>query len=369
MLNAFRVTQYTELLEREGWDVFLLYGHGWRKEFVRSLLDLGYAGPHAVAGMTRDGETFALYSDPWDAEAARDAAGGSCAVELTFDFEAALAGSLYAAPGRVVAVAGLELMEARFVAALTRGSGRMPVSATTAVERIRMVKTAAELDRIRRAARLADRGYARFVEVIAPGMAEFELVAEVEGFLKAEGAEDNFMLISSGGPEVRGMKPPTDRRFQIGDCVATELTPQVDGYYAQICRSLIVGEPSQAQRDAFDLFVRAQAAAEAFLAPGVDVADVARVQNDVFREAGYGEYTTAQYTRVRGHGLGLFIDEYPHILEDVHSDVEVGMVLIPHPNTYLPTTGYMVFGDALVVTEDGCARLGETEKQLFSKAV
>jgi hypothetical protein len=45
------------------------------------------------------------------------------------------------------------------------------------------------------------------------------------------------------------------------------------------------------------------------------------------------------------------------------------MVLIAHPNTYLPLSGYMVFGDTLLVTEDGCVSLNQTEKKLFSKPV
>ena len=61
-------------------------------------------------------------------------------------------------------------------------------------------------------------------------MTEYELVAEVESFLKSNGAEDNFMLIASGGTEVIGMKPPTERKLQPGDSVTTELTPQIDGY-------------------------------------------------------------------------------------------------------------------------------------------
>ena len=50
---------------------------------------------------------------------------------------------------------------------------------------------------------------------------------------------------------------------------------------------------------------------------GVTAADIARAENDVFRAHGLGEYTTSEYTRVRGHGLGLFVDTKPHILEDV----------------------------------------------------
>ena len=254
-------------------------------------------GPDAGAGVRRSGEIFALVTDPWDAERVKGDIRTELALALALDLEAALRASC---GGEKVAVAGLELMEARFVKAL----GDEPRSATTAVEKLRMVKLPRELDAVERAAELADSGYAVFADTIEAGMAEYELVAEVEAFLKAEGASDNFMLISSGGAEVRGMKPPTERRFREGDVVATELTPCVDGFYAQICRSLIIGEPSQAQIEAFDIFKKARQAGEDALRPGVNICDVARAENDVFREAGLGEYTTAKYTRVRGHGLG-----------------------------------------------------------------
>ena len=356
MLSQLRLRQLTDLMAARNWDTLLLYGHTWRKDFFRCLVNVNFSGPHAVAVIERSGDVEIIVSDPWDAELISDS---GLHVSTASNLEQALARR---APSRV-AIAGIELMEARFVAAI---DGR-PESATFDVEELRRVKSAEEIACIRKAADLADRGYQHFAETVEPGMAEYELVAEVEAFLKANGAEDNFMLIASGGVEVTGMKPPTERRFREGDSVTTELTPQINGYWAQICRTLVIGEPSAGQRESFAIFSEAQRAAEDFLRPGVDIADVARVQNDVFRKYGYGEYTGPQYTRVRGHGLGLHCDENPWILEDVHYTVREGMVLIAHPNTYLPLSGYMVFGDSLAVTAGGCAPLNHTERKLFQK--
>jgi Xaa-Pro dipeptidase len=343
------------MVER-GWDTLVLYGHTWRKDFFRCLVNVNFSGPHAAAVLRRSGELHVLVSDPWDAEIINDSGVPASAV---FNFARDL--------GRVasgkVAVGGMELMEARFVSAWNE----RPESATFAVEELRRVKGTEEIACIRKAAELADRGYQFFAQTVETGMAEYELVAEVEAFLKARGAEDNFMLIASGGTEVTGMKPPTARRFREGDSITTELTPQVNGYWAQICRTLVIGEPSAGQRESFAIFSEAQKAAEDFLRPGVNIADVARVQNDVFRKYGYGEYTGPRYTRVRGHGLGLHCDENPWILEDVNYTVKEGMLLIAHPNTYLPLSGYMVFGDSLLVTAHGCAPLNHTERKLFQK--
>jgi Xaa-Pro aminopeptidase len=350
MINTQRKKQYLETMAAHGWDVLLLYGHSWRKDFFRSLVNFNFFGPHAVAALRRSGEISILVTHPWDQEVLKNTIDVpvGCALDFT-GFKSAK-----------TAVAGMELMEARFVEPSF-------VSATNLVEAMRRIKTPEEIEILHQASLLADIGYQHFVNSIRIGMAEYELVAEVEGFLKERGAEDNFMLIGSGGTEVFGMRPPTERRFQKGDNVTTELSPQVNGYYAQICRTLVLGEPSENQIRSFSIFREAQQAAEDFLKPGVNIRDVARVQNDVFRREGYGEYTGSKYTRVRGHNLGLHPDENPYVLEDVDCVVEEGMVLIAHPNTYLPLSGYMVFGDTLVITSDGCRRLGQTEKKLFSK--
>lgn len=363
-LNPQRKQEFLDLMAQRGWDMLLFYGDTWRKDHFRCLVSVCFTGPQAVAILTREGEVRAIVTHSWDVEPVATATGGASVTyspQLVDGLKSTLRGTAKA----VVAINGLEQMEQRFLRAVTAALGAKPVSATTDVEEIRRVKTPEEIEVIKKAAQLADRGYEHFVKAARAGMTEFELVAEVEGFVKAHGAEDNFMLVASGGTEVTAMKPPTARKIQAGDSVITELTPQIDGYYAQICRTLIIGPPSEKQLQSYAIFCEAQQAAQDLLRPGVDISDVARVQNDVFRKHGFGEYTGAQYTRVRGHNLGLYPDEFPHVLENVHYTCKKDMVVIAHPNTYLPLSGYMVFGDTLLVTETGCVSLSKTEKRLF----
>ncbi len=363
MLNRERHKQFLALMAERGWDLLLFYGDNWRKDLFRCLVNVNFQGPQAVGALSKSGEVRVIVTDAWDVEPVAAEVDGkvSLAVKLADGLDSLLAKEHVA----VVAINGMEHMEARFVQAVRDATKTSPVSATLDVEEIRRIKTPEEIGWIERAAALADSGYRHFVKVCQPGMTEYELVAEVESFVKSNGAEDNFMLVASGGTEVTGMKPPTGRKFLAGDSVTTELTPQVNGYYAQICRTLSIGKPSEKQLQAYSIFAEAQQAAQDFLRPGVDISDVARVQNDVFRKHGFGEYTGPQYTRVRGHNLGLYPDELPHVVENVHYIVKKDMVLIAHPNTYLPLSGYMVFGDTLRLTETGCVSLSKTEKKLF----
>jgi Xaa-Pro aminopeptidase len=237
------------------------------------------------------------------------------------------------------------------------------------MDRLLMRKLDCELSAIRAAASVADEGYAVFRNAARAGRADYELVAEAEAFFRARGVDDNFMIIGVGGKEVRGMAPPMGKKLKRGDLVTTELTPCVNGYYIQICRTLVMGEPSGEQRAAFAVYRDALEAGIAVVKPGIAAADIARAENEVFRAHGLGEYVTDAYTRVRGHGLGLFVDTKPHILEDVTTPIVEGMTMIVHPNAYHPQVGYMVLGDALIVTPEGADVLIKTPRELFAVPV
>src|SRR5713101_6608331 len=135
MQTTERTTRLTELMSEHGWGLLLFYGHSWRKDHFRYLVNFNFSGPHAVAALDRSGDVRAMMSDPWDAEL----------INATFepDFARGLRGF---ANGRV-AIAGMELMEARFVHAVPGA-----VSATSQVEELRRVKSPEEIAALRRAA-------------------------------------------------------------------------------------------------------------------------------------------------------------------------------------------------------------------------
>jgi Xaa-Pro aminopeptidase len=223
-----------------------------------------------------------------------------------------------------------------------------------------------ELAHVRRAAGLADRGYEIFRAAARPGRKDYELIGETERFFRAEGVAENFMIIGVGGQEVRGMAPPSGKVLKAGDLVTTELTPCVEGYYAQICRTLVVGEPSDLQVKSFRVFEEALDAGLKAVRAGVTAAEVAKAENDVFRRYGLGDYVTSEYTRVRGHAVGLFPDQKPQVLENVAIPLEANTTMIVHPNTYHPDVGYLVLGDTIIVTPDGHEALSATPRVLLS---
>ena len=363
---AERLGRLYALMDEEQVAGLLFYGSQFRKDYLRYAAPVPTPSAYGFCLLTRESGHLFL-EEPWheiDPPETVQATHGARSPRGVSHLVGGLIRKRGIGPR--IGLVGGDILEVGLMEEIQAVAGAVEfVPATKELAAMRMVKDSEELAAIRGAAHLADEGYAAFVKACWPGRKQFEIVADVEGFLRTIGAEDNFMLIASGGRDVYGMTPPSARTLQRGDNVITELTPQVGGYYIQICRSLTLGPPSPEQQRSFDIFKRAADAAIVLIKPGVKVAEVARAENDVFRAEGFGEYCTEQYTRVRGHGVGLYPDEDPVVWEDVQTVLQEGMVLIAHPNTYLPLSGYMVFGDTLVVTRDGCEILTRTERKLF----
>jgi Xaa-Pro dipeptidase len=365
MIAGQRIKRLTDAMQESGLDAMLVYGNAWQGDYLRYATDFGILEGQALAIVRGDGHITLYVDSPLEADrAALDCPG--IEVVLAPDLTAEVEGALDRMRNQSMGAAPQRLLPRRI--ALRAGELKI-MDETGFIDRLLMRKLDGEIDAIRRAAHLADEGYKVFMQAVRPGRADYELVAEAEAFFRANGVDDNFQIIGVGGVEVKGMAPPSGKRLKRGDMVTTELTPCVEGYYAQICRTLVVGEANAEQKAAHALWREAMEAGIATVRPGITAADIARAENDVFRKHGMGQYTTSEYTRVRGHGMGLFADSKPHILEDVTTRIEAGMALIVHPNTYHPVVGYMVLGDGVAVTDDGCEVLTGTPRELFSIAV
>jgi Xaa-Pro aminopeptidase len=370
--KSLRLRRARAGMARAGLDALLAFAPAWRRENLRYLTDAPLAGAASFVLLTAadsDGGACAFSSRRADLDAIARRGWVTDTNPLSVHTPSALIDRLNAARPARLGVAHYELVPEVLLNEIARALPRAEiVSATGLMDDIRLVKSDWEIARMRRAASVVDAGWAAFVDALKPGLPEHAIVAAVEAAVKGLGAEDNFMLIASGGNEVRGMTAPSPRVLRTGDMVRTELTPQLNGYWLQICRSAVVGKASEAQRRSFDLFNEAVEAGVAAVRPGVTAHEVARAQNDVFRARGLGEYCGSQYTRVRGHGHGLHIDETP-IIEGNETELPENSVFIIHPNTYTPIAGYHVLGDPVRVTKDGAEVLISTERKLFEGAV
>lgn len=119
------------------------------------------------------------------------------------------------------------------------------VPTTKMVEKLRMVKSEEEVFNIRKAAEISDAAFTYIQEVIRPGVSEKKVAAELDYFMKEQGAESGaFAYIVASG--ARGALPhgiASDKKINDGDLITLDYGAVYNGYVSDMTRTLAVGEP------------------------------------------------------------------------------------------------------------------------------
>lgn len=233
------------------------------------------------------------------------------------------------------------------------------------LRRVGRTKSPWEIERIRRAQEMADIGFTQMLEKVKPGIREFELAAELEFALRLQGARDNFNLVASSGHN-QAIRLPTDKKLEEGDIVIAEISPECDGYFAQLCRTILLGEPPEALLEKYGLLKRCFEDGLRAAKPGALAEDVAIAINRITSEAGYEVYSKPPYMRSRGHGLGQGSNFPGEFSEGNRTVLEEGMTFIIHPNQYIPETGYIMLGETCVISEKGARSFSSLEHKVFT---
>jgi Xaa-Pro dipeptidase len=237
------------------------------------------------------------------------------------------------------------------------------------IEDIAREKSPEEIEQANTAAKIADIGFEAFLEYSRPGQREYELAAEMEYAMRLAGADDIFILLSSGRHNDE-MHEPGDRRLAKGDIVIGEITPIVDGLFFQLCRTVVIGRPASIVVEKYDILMRALNDSVAAVKPGAPAGVISKAMNKVISDAGYGKYCYPPYMRARGHGFGVGSIAPGGVIDDnTTTPLELGQIVVIHPNQYIPETGYLACGETYLITEKGAESLAKTETRLYTKEV
>jgi Xaa-Pro aminopeptidase len=230
-----------------------------------------------------------------------------------------------------------------------------------AVWRVRMIKSAAEIARIRSACSITTRAYDTLFASIRPGITERAVMRRACEALVSLGADNYWAVAVSGhGEYARVDGVPRHRTIERNELVFVDCGANVAGYWADFSRAAIVGEPSPEQEWLQRRIQEATAAGVDAIGPGVRISDVARRTADVMNE--YGLEFSTRSGRM-GHGLGMLITEPPDICETSDLVLEVGMVVTIEPGV-IRDCGIFHCEENIVVTADGYERLSTAPSDL-----
>jgi Xaa-Pro aminopeptidase len=240
------------------------------------------------------------------------------------------------------------------------GSRWAPASMLT--RRLRMRKEPAEIEALRAAAHGVDRALARIPgEIVFAGRTESEVSRDLNRMTLEEGHEVAAFAIVASGPN--GASPhhtPAERVIEAGDVVVCDFGGRHQGYFSDVTRTFVVGEPTAEQTEVHAVVAAANAAGHHAVAPGVACQDVDRAARKVIDEAGYGEW----FVHRTGHGIGLETHEHPYMVEGNGLALEPGMSFSIEPGIYLPGRFGVRIEDISVCSEDGIDDLNQADRGL-----
>jgi Xaa-Pro aminopeptidase len=251
------------------------------------------------------------------------------------------------------------------------------------VERVRATKTDAEVEHVREAQEANERAMATAERLlreaeVSDGVLHHEgepltserVKQEIEiSLLRDECALDETIVASgadAADPHDRGSGP-----LRADEAIIVDIFPKSKetGYYADMTRTFLKGEPSEEIREWYDRTLEAQQAALDALEAGVTGSEVHGAVCDVYEDAGLPTLrsdpdTETGFIHTTGHGVGLDIHEYPRVSTQ-DNELEAGMVVTIEPGLYDPDVGGVRIEDLVVVSEDGYENLTDYEKSLL----
>ena len=263
------------------------------------------------------------------------------------------------------------------------------------IRRQRMVKSAYEIEQIRRAAAILDEAYTTLPEILQPGLTELELSAALEYRLRLLGHQGlirlrNFSLemffghVLSGhaGLELAYIDTPSGglgfspafpqgaslKKLAPGEPISIDMGSCVNGYVADMTRLFALGDLPPAAWQVYDLTLELFHIFETEARPGVKPGDLYKRLWDVVTRAGWGEYFMGQgpdRVKFLGHGVGLELDEFPFLTARFPFPLEADVVMAFEPKFFLPEVGLVGLEDTGRITPEGVEWLTRTPRQVM----
>jgi Xaa-Pro aminopeptidase len=219
------------------------------------------------------------------------------------------------------------------------------------IMQLRMIKELDEIEAIKQASRIVERGMQKAIETIDEGKTELEVAAEALGEMMKNGAENPHIYVTTGQKPRIHAEPRSRVRIQPNDTVEIVVSADHNGYYSNMTRTAFLGTLSVEKRNAYETFMEMHQIAEENLKAGTPLIEIENILRRFAEKKGYGEY----YVTGFAHGVGLLTEEdpittivIPHrryqamenmILASIHAPLTIpGVGTIKFEDTYMVQT-------------------------------
>jgi Xaa-Pro aminopeptidase len=227
------------------------------------------------------------------------------------------------------------------------------------VERLRIRKDDAEIEKIQRSIRLTEKALQTVWDALAPGKTEKEMAWLIEKTIREGGGQAVSFppIVATGQNAALPHGVPTDRRIGSGEMVILDLGSKLEGYCSDMTRTWVSGVPDPKLVEIYKTVRQAQLAAQDKIRAGIDSVAVDSAARDLIRDAGYGD----NFGHGLGHGVGLAVHEKPGLRKVEPTLLDENMVVTVEPGIYLPGFAGVRLENMVRVTKMGCELLTREE--------
>jgi Xaa-Pro aminopeptidase len=236
------------------------------------------------------------------------------------------------------------------------------VAAGGILEALRAVKDAAEIDRIRAAAKLADEAFEEVVGAGIVGRTEKDVALDLEIAMRRRGAEGSSFppIVAAGEHGALPHAVPRDVPIPAGTLVVIDWGAQLDGYASDCTRTVATGELDPRDRAVYDTVLAAQEAALEAVRAGPTGQEVDAIARAIIDDAGHAEH----FGHGLGHGVGMEVHEGPRLSKQGKEALVAGNIVTVEPGIYVPGAVGVRIEDLVAVTADGHEVLNGLSKEL-----
>jgi Xaa-Pro aminopeptidase len=241
--------------------------------------------------------------------------------------------------------------------------GWLMISAEKVFAELGWVKDKDELISIRKAVDISDIAFERILNLVAPGIRERELAAELEYQMMMLGSEKPAFetIVASGHRSAMPHGLASAKKLKKGDFVTFDFGACVKGYVSDITRTVVVGKATSRQKKIYGVVLRAQKAGVRKMKPGVTGKAVDGVCRKIITNAGYGK----KFGHGTGHGISIEVHSGPRLSPISEDKLQVGNVITVEPGIYISGWGGVRIEDDVLVTRGGSKALNQAPKKLL----
>lgn len=237
------------------------------------------------------------------------------------------------------------------------------INASTIIDHIRQIKTAEEQEKMRVASHCNDISIEELIPMVSKGMTEVELGEELLKIYLKNGAQGHSFepIIAYGAHAADPHHETDDSKGSYGDAVVLDVGCLVNGYCADMTRTVFIGKASEEAKKIYEIVKEANRRGIEAAKPGARFCDVDRAARDYIEEQGYGQY----FTHRTGHNIGLEVHEFGDVSFTNEEILKPGMCFSVEPGIYVPGGVGVRIEDLVLITEDGCEVLNHFTKDLI----